>query len=157
MKSCPCGSGNEYSHCCFLFISGQKLPTTPEELMRSRYTAYTQANIDYIRLTMQGPAAKNFDPIDAHKWATEVKWDKLNVLASQTKGRQGFVEFIAYYSDLDEAQTLHEVSEFHFEQGKWFYVSGKQATPTFTPKIKLSRNASCSCGSNKKYKKCCGL
>lgn len=39
------------------FIPNQKILSTPEELMRSRYTAYNQVNIDYIARTMRSPAA----------------------------------------------------------------------------------------------------
>lgn len=37
---CPCNSGIAYSSCCKPLIAGDKIATTAETLMRSRYTAY---------------------------------------------------------------------------------------------------------------------
>ncbi len=66
---CPCKSEKEYAQCCEPFIIGNQLPNTPEQLMCSRYTAYTQANIDYIVATMKGAALKDFDKASAKQWA----------------------------------------------------------------------------------------
>ena len=46
---------------------------TVEELMRSRYTAYTLAKTAYIGRTCHGPAAKLFDAKRAKKWANRGK------------------------------------------------------------------------------------
>jgi SEC-C motif-containing protein len=147
MTLCPCGSLKNSENCCSLFINGKALPHSPEELMRSRYTAYTQANIDYIANTMKGHASLNFNPAEAEAWAKHANWLGLKVLNSQTLDAKGFVEFIAEYSMNNHTHTLHEISEFHLENGKWYYVDG--STP------KTGRNDPCSCGSGKKYKKCC--
>jgi SEC-C motif-containing protein len=71
-KKCPCSSGKIYQKCCELYISGVKLPALPEELMRSRYSAYTMANIDYIVKTMYGKALQGFIQKDAYNWAKSV-------------------------------------------------------------------------------------
>jgi SEC-C motif-containing protein len=52
-KLCPCGSGNSYDECCELIISAKKDAATCLELMRSRYTAFTLANIDYLMLSQR--------------------------------------------------------------------------------------------------------
>ena len=72
MQYCPCGTGKTYLDCCGIFISNQKIPSTPEELMRSRYTAYNQVNIDYIVHTMKSPAADNFDAETTQEWAKKI-------------------------------------------------------------------------------------
>jgi SEC-C motif-containing protein len=46
---CPCQSEKSYKDCCKPFVDEQALPQTPEQLMRSRYTAYSQAHIAYIK------------------------------------------------------------------------------------------------------------
>ncbi|SRR5579883_3498066 len=125
MKNCPCGSGKIYSDCCGIFISGQKMPSTPEELMRSRYTAYTQANIDYISRTMKSPAADGFDAHAASAWAKRVKWIKLDVVKTVLNGEKGFVEFRAYFNEKNKKCVIHELSEFHQIEGTWFYVDGR--------------------------------
>jgi len=52
-------------------------PQTPLQLMRSCYTAYTQANITYIVNTMKGPAAKNFNYDSALQWASNIQWENV--------------------------------------------------------------------------------
>src|SRR5579872_6887463 len=71
--NCPCASGKTYLDCCGVFITHQKLPSTPKELMRSRYTAYYQVNTDYIARTMKSPAADHFDVKAAREWAKKIK------------------------------------------------------------------------------------
>ena len=119
MNLCPCNSAKPYDDCCGPFLSGKLLPQTPEQLMRSRYTAYTAFNIDYIARTMRGPAIKDFNKRETENWAHQVKWLGLEVLASGMKDHDGFVEFIAKYSNNGAAEQIHERSEFHRKDGKW--------------------------------------
>jgi SEC-C motif-containing protein len=128
MTLCPCGSNKTYPDCCGKFISGQMLPTTPEELMRSRYTAYTHANIDYIIQTMQGPALKGFDAESAHLWAKQVQWEKLKVIKTRSGKSRGYVEFRAYYFHNNQAHIMHEISEFYFDHKRWYYIGQKKGT-----------------------------
>lgn len=156
LENCPCGTGKSYQDCCYPFIAGSQIPSTPEQLMRSRYTAYTQANVEYIRQTMCGKAAEGFDPTDAQAWARHVIWVNLEVLHSRTDNQVGFVEFKANYTDGHKKHCLHELSEFHLIDNKWFYVDGSSPYVMHDKTIKISRNDPCPCGSNKKFKKCCG-
>lgn len=153
MQQCPCGTKKNYIDCCGVFLSGQKTPSTPEELMRSRYTAYHQLDLNYIRGTMQPPAADHFNEELSRSWAKDNRWIGLNVINSSMKGTTGTVEFIAHYSCDNKKNILHEISEFHFEDGRWFYTDGTLISDS---QKKLGRNDMCLCGSLKKYKKCCG-
>lgn len=127
MIHCPCGSSESYMDCCGHFIEVDMVPQTPEELMRSRYTAYTQANIPYIIKTMRGKAAKGFDPVEAYQWASSVHWDGLEVLRTYLKGKNvGFVEFIATFRSGLHVQRMRELSEFHRHEGKWYYMNGSK-------------------------------
>ncbi len=148
MELCPCGSNNQYVECCEPFIRGEKKPKTPEELMRSRYSAYNKMHLDYIAQTMRGPAASDFDPNHAEHWSSQIKWLGLQVIRSESDGKQGTVEFIIHYSHNNNKDVMYEISEFICDNGTWFYIDG--ATP------KIGRNDTCPCGSKKKYKKCCG-
>ncbi len=126
MNNCPCNSGQNYSDCCGLFIDNKQLPRTPEQLMRSRYTAYTQANIEYIAKTMKPPASNGFDPDAALAWARQVTWLGLEVIQSRMENDSiGFVEFCAHYKEDNKRCTLHELSEFHLEMDQWYYINGK--------------------------------
>lgn len=117
--------------------------------MRSRYTAYTQIDIGYIACTMKPPATNHFDAASARAWAEKVSWTHLNVIRTTCDKTQGIVEFCASYRMNGESHLLHEISTFHFENGKWYYVDG-------TEPQKTGRNDPCPCGSFKKYKRCCG-
>lgn len=155
MSNCLCGSNISEDDCCRIYISGERQAETPEKLMRSRYTAYTEANMDYILKTMQAPASNHFDAESAKKWAKSVHWLRLNVLSSTAENRKGFVEFIAYYIDKGKESCIHEISEFHQINSTWYYVDGRQIQPKVCKKLKMGRNDPCHCGSGKKYKACC--
>lgn len=121
---CLCGSGKMKELCCSQYISGQKIPATAEALMRSRYTAYTQGNIDYIQATMREKAAENFDPLSALQWAKTAKWKRLKVIRAFSDADTGiaYVEFTAYYIFKGAPQKLVEVSAFKQMDGRWYYV-----------------------------------
>ncbi len=121
---CPCGKEKEYLNCCGRFIEKNSLPLTPEELMRSRYSAYVKANIDYIQKTMQGKPLVNFDPIEAMKWAKSVTWKGLEVLQSEMDEVHGMVEFVATYEVGGKIFHLCEKSSFQKINEAWFYVGG---------------------------------
>ncbi len=147
---CPCQSQKSYAACCEPFITGNARPQLPEQLMRSRYTAFTQGDVDYIEKTMRGQAAQNFDKDSTREWALKVRWLGLEVLnAPNPQATKGTVEFIARFEEDGVEKKIHEVSEFARLEGgsRWFYIAGH------APKIE--RNDPCPCGSGKKYKKCC--
>jgi SEC-C motif domain protein len=125
MAHCFCGTNKDYAECCEVFISGKELPATPEQLMRSRYSAYVQANIEYIQNTMLAPANINYDPVFAREWAQAAKWERLDVSHSSMRGDKGFVKFAAHFSMNNEELVIDELSEFDRVNGKWFYVNGK--------------------------------
>ena len=76
----------------------------------------------------------------------QVEWLKLEVLAAY----DDIVEFKAYYRDESGIHLLHEESHFIYENECWFYDEGTLFN------TKIERNETCPCGSEKKYKKCCG-
>lgn len=91
--------------------------------MRSRYTAYSQANINYIQETMRGDALQNFDAEEARNWAQSIKWLKLEVIRSSMSAEdKGLVEFIAYYRYQNKKHQLHEISQFELINQRWYYT-----------------------------------
>lgn len=157
MTPCPCGSNKNYHQCCGLYINEQAIPETPEALMRSRYTAYSLANIDYIKKTMQGKPLTHFNEIKAKHFASNALWLGLNVIHSSQNSLNaqeeftGFVEFIATYLEKDVLKTIHEKSQFRQIDDRWFYIDGQLFNSV--PK-KIARNMTCPCGSQKKFKNC---
>jgi SEC-C motif-containing protein len=104
---------------------GKKRALTPEALMRSRYTAYTQGNIDYIEKTIRGTAAKQFNRHEAMIWAKGLEWVKLDVIdapAIQAGKRRGTVKFVAHYKSKINPPTRTERGEFQVRKGRWYYT-----------------------------------
>ena len=148
---CPCGSKKQYSYCCGMYLSGKKKPETAEKLMRSRYTAFSQGNVDYLLATLHPDTRKSSDRQELTKSINNTQWLGLTVIDTQ-KGKKndvtGYVEFEAIYR-VNEPGQLHERSKFVKTDGQWFYVEG-DILPRTAPK----RNEPCWCGSGKKYKDC---
>jgi SEC-C motif-containing protein len=156
MVNCPCGSEKNYSFCCEPYITGKQCPDNPEALMRARYTAYTMANIDFIKDTMRGKALIGFQETEAKRWAARVKWIKLQVFHSTVENlNTGYVAFEASFVDGARLKSMHEKSTFIREDGRWYYVSGTHL-PTTHPEKMIPRNANCPCGSLRKFKNCHG-
>ncbi|WP_196889098.1 YchJ family protein [Aureivirga sp. CE67] len=126
-QNCPCGKNTSLENCCLPIIKGEKKAKTAEELMRSRYTAYTLADIDYIMKTHHHTSRPLSEYVEIQKWAKRVKWLKLEVLKTK-KGTEtdteGFVEFKAHFKELFKKKIIHENSYFVKENEEWFYVSG---------------------------------
>jgi SEC-C motif-containing protein len=157
MSLCPCGSNLDYITCCEQYLNNTAIPKTPEALMRSRYTAYTKAHIDYIKKTMDGKPLSGFNETEAAIWAKSVTWIGLKVIKSYLKSQDshtGYVEFIASFSEHGHLKTLYETSQFELRDERWLYVDGLQNKTSSLKKD--ARNAPCPCGSLRKFKHCHG-
>ena len=120
---CPCGSGSPFPACCESFLDGHALPQTAEQLMRSRYTAYTLGRLDYLRNTWH-PTTRRADPDPGEP----VAWLGLEILHTEAGGPnddRGLVEFVARYKIAGRAYRLHEISRFQRRDGRWLYVDGE--------------------------------
>jgi len=154
---CLCGSGMSQSDCCHLLHCGAKFAPTAEALMRSRYSAYVMKNESYLLETWD----RNSRPttIDFAR-EEDIEWRYLqiiNIKKGGTKDRKGIVEFKAYYRQDGEEYAMNEVSRFVKKTGRWFYLDGivKSVGKVEQPSHQ-GKNAPCSCGSGKKFKRCCG-
>ena len=128
--------------------------------MRSRYTAYTMEEVDYIVSSHHESSRDDVDRDAALKWAEQAEWSGLEIVETE-KGQEGddegVVEFVAKFSLQGAEQRHHERSRFKKVDGKWFYVDGDMVKPKpVTRGAKVGRNEPCPCGSGKKYKRCCG-
>ena len=129
--------------------------------MRSRYTAYTLQNIDYLAATLDTNELRDFDKEGTAMWARDSTWMGLEIVATTAGGpndKDGTVEFKARSRRDGVTQEHHEVSRFQKIDGAWLYSGGKEVGPVqFRRDVpKTGRNEPCPCGSGKKYKKCCG-
>lgn len=156
---CYCCSEKNYQACCEPYHLGTALPSTPEQLMRSRYSAFSIKDMAYIEKTMREKALQVADLEQTEEWLNHINWKNLSVLKSESsKESSGVVHFIAEYEENGQARRLEEISEFKKIAGKWYYVHGRQINPQQAQaKSKIGRNDPCPCASGKKYKHCCGL
>jgi SEC-C motif-containing protein len=132
--ACPCG-GTAFATCCGPYLAGDAIPPTAEQLMRSRYTAYTRGDEAYLRATWHPstlPAGPIVDPDDKLQWlglevksALRLRQRKANLPETPDSD---IVEFVARYKVGGRAHRLHEVSRFVREHGagvaRWFYLDG---------------------------------
>lgn len=126
-KLCPCGSNRLFTECCEPIISSQNEAATCEELMRSRYTAFTMANVDYLMHSHHTETRQLKETRNIKKWAASVQWMGLVILNTQggaVKDDIGYVEFRAVYLEAGQLQQIHEKSFFKRENQRWVYASG---------------------------------
>ncbi|MGD1898394.1 MAG: YchJ family protein [Phormidesmis sp.] len=174
---CLCGSQKPFSRCCGPHLVALSAPTA-EALMRSRYSAFCQGNVDYLIATHHPSMRSDDEPKSLAASVRHTAWKNLLVIKTQKgqkKDKTGVVEFVAAYqqaanpsSPVNSAilnssanssglvtapkaklQQLHERSRFVREKGQWFYLDG-DILPPFEPK----RSQPCWCGSGKPFKRC---
>lgn len=161
MTICPCGSELLYEDCCEPVIKGIKEAETAEQLMRARYAAYVKVETDFIFESLHPDKKASHDAAQTKGWAEKSNWERLEIINTEKGGKDdesGTVEFIAHYLTKGDRTRHHELASFVKSEGKWFFEDGEGVMPQQvireTPKI--GRNEPCTCGSGKKYKKCCG-
>ncbi len=162
MSDCPCGSGSAFAECCEPVISGARSAETAEQTMRARYSAHVHVDPKFLAATLHPDTRQEDDEETARRWAEESEWLGLEVLATEAGGpddEEGTVEFRARYRDKrGRLQTHHEVSAFAKAEGEWRFKDAltPEQEPVRRDSAKVGRNDPCSCGSGRKYKKCCG-
>jgi SEC-C motif-containing protein len=126
MNSCICGKSKPFDKCCEIFLSGKQNAKTPEQLMRSRYSAYALGGYgEYLVSTWLPDSAKGLVALELSE--KTVNWQRLEVISSLQQGDKGTVEFKAWFSKLpgsEEMGVMHEISEFVRIQSRWYYVGG---------------------------------
>jgi len=124
--------------------------------MRSRFTAYAMHNASYLLDTWDATVRPEL--IDFSK--EKVNWQRLeigNIKKGGAKDAKGLVEFKAYYLQDGEEYVMNEISQFVKRVGGWFYLDGLvKSIGKVGLLTNLGKNAPCSCGSGKKFKRCCG-
>lgn len=127
-KKCPCGRNETYTNCCKKAHDNINSVKTAEDLMRSRYSAFVLANIDYLTLSW---SLKTCDTSAKAKkelknWTKSVTWVKLDVL-SVTKGTEqdttGNVHFKAFFYENGNLECIEENSFFEKQNKHWVYVN----------------------------------
>ncbi len=114
-QPCPCGSPS-YDGCCGPLHRGERQAATPEELMRSRYSAYALADGDYVWRTWHPRTRPD------RAWLEPgTTWTALEILDAVGDS----VEFRAHHAGASGPGMLHERSRFSRRAGRWFYLDGE--------------------------------
>jgi SEC-C motif-containing protein len=159
VQRCPCTSGALFADCCQPIISGERESRTAEELMRARYSAFATGAIDFIVASTHARTRPEIEIPYITEWSQTSTWRGLQIFDTKLVTEdKAYVSFEAQFSQDGKDRSHREKSLFEREDGRWFFVTGEELkNPTVryeTPRI--GRNDPCPCGSNKKYKKCCG-
>lgn len=117
MNRCPCGRPLSFDRCCGPILAGAAEAATPEDLMRSRYTAFVRGDVAHLLRSWAPetrPITVDIDPA--------LRWTGLEVLDVTT----GVVEFRAAYVRAGVPAVLHERSRFRRHDGRWVYLDGNE-------------------------------
>ncbi|MBU8869939.1 MAG: YchJ family protein [Gemmatimonadales bacterium] len=158
---CPCGSQLAFDECCHPIISGDRPATTAEELMRARYSAYTQVEMDFLFDSLHPDQRDENDREGVRDWAENSEWHGLEIKETEGGGPEdetGKVEFVASYTYEGKRKNYEEEASFDKIDGNWYFSAGKRAVqkPIVRDEPKVGRNDPCPCWSGKKFKRCCG-
>ena len=150
---CPCGSQLSYQQCCQPIISGSQAASSAEQLMRSRFSAFSLKEVDYLMQSWAGQKRVETERSALQQWCEQTKFIRLDIIDHYDGSHpcQAFVEFKATYLFNNKFEVLHETSEFIQAQNRWFYLDGNTAVYP----LAVGRNDLCPCQSGKKSKRCC--
>lgn len=126
--TCHCNSKDSFETCCQPIIKTQLLAKTAQQLMRSRYSAYVVADIDYLLKSHYSKTRPTKDRKAILNWTKSVRWVRLEIISTEdglATDSRGMVEFKAFYIEDGVLQSIHERSIFVKENNLWFYKSGE--------------------------------
>ncbi|MDQ6957349.1 MAG: YchJ family metal-binding protein [Mariprofundaceae bacterium] len=139
LEPCPCGSNKTFGNCCQSIIANDSA-SSAEQLMRSRYTAFVLGDAKYLLQTWHPDTCPHNFQLGQSRWL------RLTIHHADTNT----VSFSAAFHSGNKGMLLEETSRFVCMDGHWRYLDGDC---TVNP---IKRNALCFCGSDIKYKNCCG-
>ena len=124
-KACPCTSALPYADCCAPFHRGAREPSTPEALMRSRFSAYARGEAEYLWRTLHADhadrAAPKEDVLRAVKHASVTyKYMRLHILDA----KEAQVLFRANVFEKGKDGSFIELSTFAHDGTGWRYIEG---------------------------------
>jgi len=118
--------------------------------MRSRYTAYSKKDFDYIVQTWHTSTRPAHLAALLAQDSLSTEWQGLTIIdtyGSTASSDEAFVVFFARFNHNQRPDWIYETSRFVRENNRWYYIDGVHKIP--------GRNELCPCGSEKKFKKCC--
>ncbi len=121
---CVCASGKAFKLCCKPLLDRVKAARTPQQLMRSRFSAFALGGYgDYLLDTWLPNKRVGLNAAELSQ--RSINWQHLEIIAKSQSGEDAVVEFKATFLDQNGEQHVHhEVSQFLRQAGRWFYVDG---------------------------------
>lgn len=120
--NCPCNPSVNYSDCCKKAHEDITTVANPEALMRSRYSAFVLANMNYLQKSHHfSTRPSNKEKKEILSWTKSVEWVRLEVV----KTFENTVEFNAYFIENGALNVIHEISLFEIENNHWTYLKSK--------------------------------
>jgi len=181
-QTCFCGTNLAFEACCQPLINQNKRAQTPEQLMRSRFSAYVTGEYQYIFATYAKQSQSQLTEEDIQHSGEDSHWLALVIYTSDIVAnvKEQFVEFSAFYIADDNLYEMREKSRFVLEEinsrldgqpndsnAQWRYVDGDIIKHCLLEKV--TRKQICPCNNyptawpssitkqiGKKYKQCCG-
>lgn len=132
-------------------------PNTPKALLETRYKAFVDADIDFLIASHHPDTRDQVDRKSIEDWSKESTWHGLFIESESLKDDKAIITFTVKYSRDFQSFNHREDAEFRKSEDRWYYfdsVFPKQGM--IRNESKVGRNDPCSCGSGKKFKKCCG-
>lgn len=114
---CPCG-GDSFGTCCGPILAGRPA-TGPEQVMRSRYTAFSLGDAHHLQESWSPRTRPDEMTLDE-----TTEWLGLTVEEATEDGARGTVRFRARWRDSTSGERgeLAEHSRFHRVAGRWYYL-----------------------------------
>ena len=126
-RLCPCTSKKPYDRCCGPFHAGRTAPETAEQLMRSRFSAYAMAKVNYLIATRPEDKRSEENREELAQYCKSVSCVGLKIVSKELGGRDDSTGIVTFHASLQTngRRSLHiETSHFARENGKWVYVDG---------------------------------
>jgi SEC-C motif-containing protein len=135
---CCCGSQKDFSQCCGLYLKGSLIPQTPEQLMRSRFSAYCLQQIDYIFQTYHSSQQASNQKQEIASFAKNSHFLDLTVTSSSSQFQLPSAEQTAHSINLNEHTGYVEFIVNYLHAGKVHQFSEKSRfLPVLAPKLKV--------------------
>ena len=127
---CPCGSGLNYGRCCAPFHRGEKVPQSPPQLVRTRYSAYARELVDYIIKTTDPDGEAWQEPLE--QWRREIRrfaqktdFSGVEIVDANQVDERATVIFLARLRRGGQDVSFSEKSRFVYQDGRWLYSAGE--------------------------------
>jgi len=133
-------------------------PESPRKLLEKRYQAYVDGDVDFLIASVHPDKKNKHNRKQMEDWSKNAVWNGIKIEEEADEDSRSYITFQLKYQEQGQDIDHRERAEFRQHQGRWYYYDSKfpQGEPLRRDPNRVGRNDPCSCGSGKKFKKCCG-